>query len=82
MKNIAALRTRIDQLDDIIMDALDQRFSLTKKIGEIKKQSDFPVYQSDRESVIFDKLKSTTHHEYITAVYEMILTQSKAQQKE
>ncbi len=81
MTTINDLRKQIDDLDDIIIDALEKRFALTNKVGLLKKTNHTSVYQGDREAFIFDKMKQHTYYVYIAAVYKSILAQSKSQQK-
>lgn len=81
MDKIDVLRTEIDSIDDKIMDLLDQRFFITKAIGEEKKKNSTHVLDSNRELFIFDKTSKLSHYPEIKQIYECIMNTSKAQQR-
>jgi len=69
-------RREIDKLDYEIIALLEVRFSLTDRIGEIKKNTDMQVEDIQREMEIYDKIKDNN----IRKVYDRILEVSKQSQ--
>lgn len=55
-KKIEKLRKKIDVFDDQLLDILFQRFSVVKKIGQIKSDSELNIQYLDREKEIIDRL--------------------------
>ncbi len=55
---IADWRKKIDELDEQIVQLISQRAQAAKAIGEIKKNSDLPVYEPNREQAVFTHVKS------------------------
>jgi chorismate mutase/prephenate dehydratase len=81
MDSIAALRKKIDALDQDIMNQLDKRFDLSVKIGQLKQLENKVVFDSNREQLILDKTSSLSHSPQIQEVYRTIMTQSKSIQR-
>jgi chorismate mutase / prephenate dehydratase len=50
------LRNRIDGLDDQLLDLLNERMELVKKVGELKRSSQSIIYRPEREKQILDRL--------------------------
>lgn len=55
--NIAALRQRIDLLDDVLLRIFNERARLALEIGHLKKGLDLPVFDPGREKLIFARMK-------------------------
>jgi chorismate mutase len=53
---LSDLRSKIDDLDNQIVDLLGERFLLVNQVGELKKQSQGEVYQPGREHAILDRV--------------------------
>jgi chorismate mutase len=51
-------RRRIDGLDLEIMELLNRRAEAARAIGELKKSTDLPVYEPNRERVIFENVRT------------------------
>lgn len=49
-------REEIDGIDDAILDLLERRMEIVKRIGKIKMQSKVPIYRPEREKEILDRL--------------------------
>lgn len=81
MDKIDTLRNNIDKLDKEIMSLLEERFTLTNKIGAIKKESKTVVLDSKREQVIFDKTTEFSHSPQIIEIYKTIMNESKSLQR-
>ena len=55
-EKINVLRDKIDLLDEQMLDLLVQRFSVSRKIGEIKASGGINVGDPNREQEIIDRL--------------------------
>jgi len=55
---IDEIRQEIDRLDYELLRIFNERASLALAIGEIKKEKGIPVYDPEREKLIFDKVKT------------------------
>ena len=54
--DIGKLRQSIDVIDEKILDLINQRLSLAKRIGDLKKQGGIQTLDSGREKEILDGL--------------------------
>ena len=54
--DIDLLRQAIDGIDDKILDLINQRLSLAKQIGGLKKQGGLQITDSEREKQILNRL--------------------------
>ena len=54
--DINLLRQAIDGIDEKILDLVNQRLSLAKQIGDIKKQDGLKITDSGREKEILSRL--------------------------
>jgi len=60
---LLAIRTQIDRLDEQLITLLGQRFALTNKVGEIKRDHHLPPADKSREQAQFMRLtKLATEH--------------------
>ncbi|MHA1340009.1 MAG: prephenate dehydratase [Promethearchaeota archaeon] len=59
MEEIEKLRNEIDKIDEKIVQLIDQRAILAKKIGEIKQKLGIGVVQLDREKQVLEHVKKT-----------------------
>ncbi|MFC2126231.1 chorismate mutase, partial [Bacteroidota bacterium] len=57
---IDRIRKEIDQIDDGILNLLNKRMDLVRKVGELKSASNSPIYRPEREKGIIDRLSSKT----------------------
>ncbi len=75
-------RSTIDRLDVIIVNALMERFSVTKRIGLIKAENNIETYDSEREETQVKTLKklikdSDLDKKFIVNLMKLITTESK-----
>ena len=56
MKTLDDCRVVIDALDDEILELLNRRMEIVKRVGEIKKESDGIIYRPEREKAIVQRL--------------------------
>jgi chorismate mutase len=81
MDKIENLRELIDVLDDELMALLDQRFSLSLKIGNAKTHAKIKVLDTKRETTILEKTHKYSHSPEIGVVYKKIMEESKLLQR-
>lgn len=77
------LRQQIDSIDDTIVEAYAKRLSLTRQVGQYKKQNSVPIEHNDREKQILDRLTAKAGSQNKIAVeylYNAIMTYSKMEQ--
>lgn len=55
-KEIKELRSKIDQIDNQILDLLNERAKLVIKVGKLKKESNYDIHLLDRECEIYERL--------------------------
>ena len=81
MDKIDDLRRLIDIIDDEIMTILDERFTISKKIGNLKALAKTDVLDTKRESSILNKTSKYSHSPEIGIVYKTIMEESKSLQR-
>ncbi|HHT98511.1 MAG TPA: chorismate mutase [Acholeplasma sp.] len=67
------LRKEINTIDEQIMDLFKQRMSVSKKIGEFKKQNNLPILDSKREASMFDVYKKLFDNDDLWNHYRKVL---------
>ena len=75
-------RSTIDRLDVIIVNALIERFSATKRIGLIKAENNIETYDSEREETQVKTLEkliqdSELDKKFLVNLMKLITTESK-----
>ena len=75
-------RSTIDRLDAIIVNALIERFSVTKRIGLLKAENKIETYDSEREKTQVKTLEklikySDLDKKFIVNLMKLITTESK-----
>lgn len=72
-------REAIDQIDDEIIELIDQRLELVKKIGTYKKENKLTILDGKRENEILEKIKTMNveNSEKIIEIYQQIMNTSK-----
>jgi len=53
---IAFWRDRIDAIDQLLLQLLNERSTCANTIGHIKKQSNLPIYVPEREKIVLDNV--------------------------
>ena len=76
------LRSRIDKIDDELIDLLEQRLKIAKAIAEYKVKHNLSIEQPEREKAVLEKLmhrakKKGLNHKFIKELYELIFQESK-----
>jgi chorismate mutase len=55
--DIAEWRKKIDELDRRLVELLNQRAQAAHEIGKLKRNTSMPIYEPDREKVIFENVR-------------------------
>jgi chorismate mutase len=56
--DISDWRKKIDELDEQIVALISKRAAAAKAIGELKRNSQLPVYEPGREQAVFDHIRA------------------------
>jgi chorismate mutase len=84
--DIAEWRKKIDELDRQIVLLISERARAAQAIGRLKRATDLPVYEPNRESVIFENVRKNNPgplpHIELTHIYERIIDVMRALQKD
>jgi len=54
--DIADWRRKIDELDRRLVELINQRAECAHEIGKLKRNSEMPIYEPDREKIVFDNI--------------------------
>ncbi|UCG38795.1 MAG: chorismate mutase [bacterium] len=85
-QRILNLRGAIDTVDKRIIELLQERASLAKEIGEVKKEIGMPILDPAREGKIKRKIsegaKGPMDPESLVRIYEVIMAESRRLQEE
>ena len=84
--DIVDWRTKIDELDRQIVALISARAQAAQEIGKLKRSTSLPVYEPDRERVIFDNVRAANRGPLpdieLTHIYERIIDVMRALQKD
>ncbi len=79
-------RRRIDELDAQIVQLLNQRAKCVCRIGELKRQTEMPVYEPKREQSVFQNVRDNNQgplsHADLIQLYERIIDVMRKIQRE
>ena len=83
--NIEDWRRKIDELDRRIVALISERALAAQEIGKLKRTSSLPVYEPNRERVIFENVRAANQGPLpdieLTHIYERIIDVMRAMQK-
>lgn len=75
---LAALRVRIDQLDQQLLSLLNQRASVAKEVGEIKRAEGSPFFRPDRVAQVIQKISTANPgpllNDHVAAIWREIMS--------
>jgi chorismate mutase len=84
--DIAEWRLKIDELDRKIVAMISERAMAAKEIGKLKRSTSLPVYEPNRERVIFENVRAANQGPLpdieLTHIYERIIDVMRALQKD
>jgi chorismate mutase-like protein len=84
--DIAEWRVKIDEIDRQIVVLLSERAEAAKAIGKLKRSTSLPIYEPNRERVIFENVRAANKGPLpdieLTHVYERIIDVMRALQKD
>ncbi len=55
--DIADWRKKIDELDQRLVELLSERARAAVEIGRLKRNTDMPIYEPDRERIVFENVQ-------------------------
>jgi chorismate mutase len=83
--DIADWRRKIDELDREIVRLISERAAAAQAIGRLKRATDLPVYEPNRERTIFENVRSHNPGPLpdieLTHIYERIIDVMRALQR-
>ena len=56
--DISDWRQKIDEIDEQIVRLISERAEAAKAIGELKRETNLPVYEPGREQAVFDHVRA------------------------
>ena len=75
--DIADWRKKIDELDRRLVELLNERARAAQEIGRLKRNTQMPIYEPDREKVIFENVRQANRgplpDSELRHVYERII---------
>lgn len=84
--DIADWRVKIDELDRQIVALISERAKAAQEIGKLKRSTSLPVYEPNRERVIFENVRAANKGPLpdieLTHIYERIIDVMRALQKD
>ncbi len=80
------LRRKIDELDARLVELLNARASCAQEIGRLKRGQEMPIYEPQREKVIFENVRRHNHgpldDRHLAQIYERIIDIMRTIQRE
>ena len=84
--DIADWRHKIDEIDRQVVALLNRRAEAAHEIGKLKRSTDLPIYEPNRERVIFENVRGANTGPLpdieLTHIYERIIDVMRALQKD
>jgi chorismate mutase len=84
--DIADWRKRIDEIDAMLVEILNQRARAAQEIGRLKQELNMPIYEPDRERVVLEQVQQANRgplqHKHLAQIYERIMDVMRSVQKE
>jgi monofunctional chorismate mutase len=83
--NLEALRASIDAIDDKIITLFESRMALVKDIGNLKKQHQLNVLDTNREAIVLSRVQQQLQDQslapYIIELFKTLMRISKDYQQ-
>ena len=84
--DIADWRKKIDEIDRKLVELLNQRALAAREIGRLKKNTNLPIYEPDRERIVFENVQEVNRgplpRRDLAQIYERIMDVMRKLQKE
>lgn len=84
--DIADWRKKIDEIDRQIIRSINERAKCAQEIGKLKRSTDMPIYEPDRERIIFENVRRENQGPLpdleVIHIYERIIDVMRKLQKE
>jgi chorismate mutase-like protein len=84
--DIAEWRKQIDEIDRKLIALLNERAKAAHEIGKLKRNTQMPIYEPDREKLIFENVRRTNQGPLsdrdLTQIFERIIDIMRNIQKE
>jgi chorismate mutase len=75
--DITDWRKKIDEIDQRLVSILNERAQAAQEIGRLKRQSDLPIYEPDRERIVLTQVQEQNRgplqHRHLIQIYERIM---------
>jgi chorismate mutase-like protein len=75
--DIADWRKKIDEIDRKLVEMLNQRAQAAQEIGRLKRDSDLPIYEPDRERIVLEHVQKINRgpleHRHLLQIFERIM---------
>lgn len=77
MESIGDWRKKIDELDRRLVELINERAKCAQEIGRLKRNTQMPIYEPDRERTIFENVHRANQgplpDRELTRVYERVI---------
>jgi chorismate mutase len=84
--DIADWRKKIDEIDRRLVELINQRAEAARAIGRLKRNTNMPIYEPDREKIIFENVRRMNRgpleHRDLIRIYERLIDIMRKIQKE
>lgn len=84
--DIADWRKKIDEIDRKLVELLNQRAQAAQEIGRLKKDTNLPIYEPQRERIVFENVKEVNRGPLpgrdLAQIYERIMDVMRKLQKD
>jgi chorismate mutase len=84
--DIADWRKKIDELDRQLVELLSERARAAVEIGRLKRDTNLPIYEPQRERVVFENVEAMNHGPLpgkdLVRIYERIMDVMRSVQKD
>lgn len=84
--DIAEWRRKIDDLDRKMVELINERARCAREIGRLKQNTNIPIYEPDREKVIYENIHRANRgplpDRELTRIYERLIDVMRKIQKE
>ena len=75
--DIAEWRKKIDELDRRLVELLSERARAAQEIGRLKRNTNLPIYEPDRERIVFSNVQELNqgplHDRDLVRIFERIM---------